>query len=68
MDLARALRGRGIGEGMYGSVEGIAREMGSSRIRQTPSGWTLHGETRRDYLKRKLGYVNVGLEVEKILK
>lgn len=76
INLAENLRGKRIGERMYRVVEQIAREMGCDRVRQEPSGWTSSGETRRDYLKRKLGYVDVksdrllqiGVgEVEKIL-
>ena len=73
ISLARDLRGKGIGNSMYLAIEGIAKDMSCERIRQTPSGWTNRikrgmRETRRDYLKRKLGYVNCGLAVEKILR
>ena len=72
INLAKALRGKGIGEAMYKSVEGIAKEMGCRRIVQTASGQTNTGERRGDYLKRKLGYVEISpgaelMEVEKIL-
>ena len=60
--------GRGFGEQLYSAVEYIAKQLGCSRVRTHPSGHTVTGETRRNYVKRKLGYKDSnGLEVEKIL-
>lgn len=45
-------RGKGLGQAMYGICESIAIRAGCKEIRQTPSGKTITGETRREYLVR----------------
>jgi GNAT superfamily N-acetyltransferase len=59
-------RGQGYGDALYKILEEVARELGCSQIRQTPSGWTRTGETRKDYLMRR-GWLNGGIEVFKEL-
>ncbi len=49
------LRGKGLGRKLYEVVEELARQLGCSRVVQTPSGRTYSGQSRADYL-RKLGY------------
>jgi len=67
IELVREERGKNHGRALYGAVENIARDLGCDRVRQTPSGWTPDGKTRKDYLKN-LGYVGVkgSEEVEKV--
>lgn len=63
IDLARPLRGRGIGAEMYGVGHRVARDLGCKVIRQNPSGFARMGgedeETREGYLKRKFGYKRI---------
>lgn len=58
-------RGKGYGEKLYAILEQIARDLGCSQIRQTPSGWTKTGETRQDYLLRRGWQCDAG-EVYKV--
>ena len=63
-------RGLGLGEELYRISKNIARQAGSGKIVMTPSGTTATGETRSDYLKRKLGYRQIvigSVEVQKLL-
>ncbi len=61
-------RGTGLGEEFYGIAENIARQAGCKRVVMTPSGHTVTGEDRREYVKRKLGYTEINdVEVEKVL-
>jgi hypothetical protein len=46
-------RGEGHGDHLYRICENVAAEIGCREIRQTPSGWTPSGETRRSYLHRR---------------
>lgn len=50
-------RHQGYGFALYKLAEDIVREVGLPVLRQTPSGRTPRGESRLQYLKRKLGYV-----------
>jgi GNAT superfamily N-acetyltransferase len=59
-------RGKGHGDSLYRILEQIAAELGCRQSRQTPSGWTPTGETRRSYLNRR-GWENDGAEVFKRL-
>lgn len=59
-------RGKGHGDSLYRVLEQIAKEFGCREIRQTPSGWTPRGDTRRQYLNRR-GWQNDGAEVFKRL-
>ena len=64
IELDRDKRGSGLGWNLYGAIHCFAKDFGCEKIRQTPSGWTPEGKTRRDYLLEK-GYVPFGkLEVE----
>lgn len=45
-------RGNGHGAALYDTCERIARDLGCTRIEQTPSGWANGGEPREDYLRR----------------
>lgn len=65
--LAPEYRGLGQGEQLYFMAEEIAKRAGCRRIQQTPSGRTVGGEARADYLVRKLGYRVVGGEAVKEL-
>ncbi len=57
--LARKYRGRGLGSQLYTILEEIAAELGCLAVVMTPSGITLKGETRFDYMLRK-GYKPYG--------
>ncbi len=59
-------RGAGHGERLYRLMEVVARVFGCREIRQTPSGWTVTGETRQSYLVRR-GWVIDGNEVMKTI-
>ncbi len=64
IELDRKERGRGIGWSLYNAIHCFAKEIGSKKVRQTPSGWTQNNKTRTDYLLGK-GYVPFGeIEVE----
>lgn len=52
-------KGKGLGLQLYEALENIARDLGCTRIEQTPSGWTHSGETRASYLQRH-GYTLKG--------
>lgn len=52
-----SMRNQGHGSSLYSVIERIAASLGCSEIRQTPSGWTPRGETRRAYLNRR-GWLN----------
>lgn len=49
-------RGQGLGYKLYKLVETIARDFGCTEVEQTASGTTHTGESRAEYLRRKLGY------------
>lgn len=64
IELDKQERGRGIGWSLYDAIHCFARNIGSKRIIQNPSGWTPKGETRREYLLKR-GYIPSGdTEVE----
>ena len=46
-------RGKGYGDQLYTLLEQVASDLGCREFRQTPSGTTRGGETRRDYLLRR---------------
>lgn len=66
--LAPEYRGLGQGAQLYLAAEAIAKRAGCRRICMTPSGWTVRGETRADYVVRKLGYRLVDGEAVKELR
>ena len=45
--------GSGIGWSLYESIHYFAGEVGCEAVRQTPSGKTINGESRKDYLLRR---------------
>lgn len=47
------IRGRGFGGQLYRIIESIAFDLGCREIRQTPSGETMTGESRLNYLLRR---------------
>ncbi len=51
--LPEAMRGKGLGDKLYSCITDLAKSLGCSEIRQTPSGWTKTGETRMSYLMRR---------------
>lgn len=66
--LKASLRGRGLGHQLYLLAEDVARALGCQFLEMTPSGRTETGESREDYLVRKLGYTrNLGYSVVKDL-
>lgn len=56
LGLAPMFRGLGYGLMLYKMTEAIAKRAGCTRIVRTPSGHTIGGEPRANYLYRKLGY------------
>lgn len=67
IELEKNKRGQGIGWSLYEVIHNFAREFGSKKVRQTPSGWTGQGKTRREYLLNR-GYSSFGnYELELIL-
>ena len=69
IELEEKLHGMGLGKQLYSSIEEFARRERCSRVRMTPSGRAITGESRRDYIHR-LGYLDVSPngEVEKIVR
>lgn len=70
IELKGSQRGHNLGKKLYEAAEDVARSIGCSKIRQFPSGKTFNGETRRDYVKKKLGYEEIfyfSNDVEKVL-
>lgn len=68
IEINEAHRGKGLGEMLYRIVEDIGIELGCDEIWQTPSGRTTTGESRMDYVVRKLGYSANGIEATKSLR
>lgn len=66
IEVKEELRGKGYGASLYSIVETIAKDLGCSKLEQTPSGTTGTGETRASYLKRK-GYTLDGIIAYKLL-
>ncbi|VVB77545.1 Uncharacterised protein [uncultured archaeon] len=50
IELVEEERGMGIGWSLYETIHKFAKDYGAKKVRQTPSGWTPQGKTRRDYL------------------
>lgn len=67
IQIAKSLRGKGHGSALYLILETIAKDLGCTSIVQHPSGSTITGESRRDYLLRR-GWQSGGVEVYKALK
>ena len=68
IELEKNKRGVGDGWSLYESIHSFSKEFGSKIVRQTPSGQTFHGKTRKNYLLDR-GYIPFGeTEVELILK
>jgi len=68
VEVEKTERGRENGRALYSVIERVAKELECGRVRQTPSGWTPDGKSRKEYLKG-LGYAEVdgSEEVEKVL-
>ena len=67
IELEEKERGKDLGKKLYKTVEEIARSLDCKRVVMCPSGKTITGKSRRDYVK-DLGYHDLNLiEVEKIL-
>lgn len=64
IQIDKKLRGKGHGAQLYEIIERIAQELKCRRIVQHPSGATINGETRRQYLNRR-GWRDFGVEVYK---
>tara|TARA_Y100000310_G_scaffold338856_1_gene429715 strand:- start:843 stop:1271 length:429 start_codon:yes stop_codon:yes gene_type:complete len=60
INLEESLRGQGAGWEMYETVHQFAKIIGSTSVRQFPSGWPIHDKTRtrRAYLLDR-GYHNL---------
>ena len=56
IELEEANRGKNHGLLLYQILEQLAKDLGCKRLEMTPSGTTIHGELRQDYLTRKLQY------------
>lgn len=67
IEIPPVLRGQGYGHQLYAAMERLATAAGCTEIRQTPSGRTHKGGTRREYLNRR-GWIDDGLEVMKTLE
>jgi GNAT superfamily N-acetyltransferase len=66
VELEKIYRGKGYGEELYLVLEKVARDLGCTSIRQTPSGQTFGGKSRREYLLER-GWKPEGDEVVKTL-
>ncbi len=67
IELAQNERGKGYGRMLYNAIEDFARDCHCAKVRLTPSGTTVHGKSRLEYML-SLGYQSVGdIAVEKIL-
>jgi len=58
IELDKRERGHGVGWSLYEAIHSFAKDFGC-RVRQTPSGWTPEGKTRREYLLER-GYAPFG--------
>ena len=56
IELEESLRGKGAGWTLYESIHQFSRNAGYKNVRQTASGWTPQGKTRKQYLLER-GYI-----------
>lgn len=66
--IAQHFRGQGLGQQLYEAVEEFAKRSWCDRIEMTCSGWTPGGETRANWVARKLGYTLEGYVAKKQLR
>ena len=67
LEIQQPFRGCGHGRALYHTIEEIALTLGCTEVRQTPSGKTVTGKTRAEYLQA-LGYTIKGFEAVKELR
>jgi len=66
IELAKEHKGKDLGKSLFKIIEDFAKDYGCNKVRLTPSGQTISGKSRLEYMK-SLGYHEVGIEVEKNL-